>query len=553
MRRKRNNMFSPDQTLRWADAFLKYNDVPVELDPWQEIFLKDKNPFIILLKGRQEGFSFAVAAKKFIELQDLDVKNMTVQFVSYNLQDAVDKIRYISIMAHSMPEKNRKKIASETKTSIEFLDKGGKTTSRLISIACRPPRGKPGDIVLDECAIYGSRKAKMIYTAALPSITRGGTITIGSTPLGKIGIFYEIYTDRKNFKNYHRYTVPWWQSRALCKDLEKARKAGVKDMDTMERVMLFGKKILKEEMAALDFQSFQQEYECVFIDSAESYIPLDLIYANTPGRMEGERDAPLQGDAGEDPDDDIEVHVFKTADELLASYSALGNEAISRYGHLYMGYDVARRRDAAVIFVIGHLPNGKKISVAEIEMRNAKFEFQLDQFKKIMKSLPVQRACIDQTGQGEPLCERLQEEFGYSKVEGIIFNLESKGILALNVKTGLEKQEFLLQNDSKFHRQIHSIKRIPTAGGNFRYDSERDEDGHADSFWAWALANHAVFQSLNHSPNYWEQRARLKGKSALQSDHKIPSSQTEPDNLTPVRGKSLNSVLRGVRKNAYNK
>jgi hypothetical protein len=143
---EKKTMSDPDPILRYADAFLRYNEKPVELDPWQETFLKDRHQFIILLKGRQEGFSFAVAAKKFIEIQQKEVVNHTVQFVSYNLMDAVDNIRYISMMAHGIPEKRRKKIAFETKTSIEFLDSNGRTTSRLVSIACRPPRGKPGAI-----------------------------------------------------------------------------------------------------------------------------------------------------------------------------------------------------------------------------------------------------------------------------------------------------------------------------------------------------------------------------------------------------------------------
>jgi phage FluMu gp28-like protein len=537
-------MWGADEILGWADAFLKYNDEPVKFDPWQEIFLTDLSQFSILLKGRQEGFSFVVAAKKFIEAQDPDVKNITTQIVSYNLSDAVDKIRYISIMAHSIPEKRRKKIYSETKTSIEFLDKNGKTTSRIVSIACRPPRGKPGSIVLDECAIYGSRRSKLIYTAALPSITRGGTITIGSTPLGKIGIFYEIYTDEDSFKNYTRYTVPWWYSSALCTDLEKARRDGVKDMDTIERVERFGTEILKEEMAAFDLESFQQEYECVFIDSAESYIPLDLIYANTPGRRDNERDTPLREDEDESkPENDIEVHVFKTADDLLSAYSALGRKAMEKYGQLYMGYDVARRRDAAVIFVIGYLPNGKKLSVAEIEMRNEKFEFQMDQFRKIMRSLPVVRACIDQTGQGEPLYERLREEFK-SKVEGVIFNIESKGILALNAKTGLERFEFLLQNDSKFHHQIHSIKRIPTEGGKFRYDSERDGNGHADSFWAWALANHAVIGVKESAPGFYQQWKA--GKQTQEQGKETGNNGDGKVNAPRKKGKSYASVIRGM-------
>jgi phage FluMu gp28-like protein len=168
-----------------------------------------------------------------------------------------------------------------------------------------------------------------------------------------------------------------------------------------------------------------------------------------------------------------------------------------------------------------------------------------------MRSLPVQRACIDQTGQGEPLYERLHEEFK-SKVEGVIFNLESKGILALNVKTGLERFEFLLQNDGKFHRQIHSIKRFPAAGKNFRYDSERDEDGHADSFWAWALANHAVV-TAGRPLNYWEELARKKNETVLQLREKKPSAEAASQNLTTGRGKPLNSVLRGIENNVYKK
>jgi phage FluMu gp28-like protein len=526
-------MFGPEETLRWADAYLKYNDVPVEFDPWQEIFLKDKSTFIILLKGRQEGFSFAVAAKKFIELQCPNVVNMTVQFVSYNLMDAVDKIRYISIMAHGIPEKHRKKIAYETKTSIEFLDKNGKTTSRLVSIACRPPRGKPGDIILDECAIYGTNKAKMIYTAALPSITRGGTITIGSTPLGKIGIFYDIYAYKKDYPNYVRYTVPWWQSGALCKNIVEARSAGVKDMETEERVRIFGKTILKEEFTALDIQSFQQEYECAFIDSAESYISLDLIYANTPGMRDKDRDVPLRDD--EEEDDSLEIHAFKTADDLLAGY-----EPEIHGPHLFLGYDVARRRDAAVIFIIGQLPNGKKRSVANIEMINQTFEYQRDQVRKIMKSLPVVRGCIDQTGQGEDTTETLQREFTSTRLEGVEFNMQSKDELVRGAREGLEKGEFLLQNDSKFHRQVHSIKRIPTSGGAFRYDSERDDSGHADSFWAWALANYAIPKQAA-AKGFYEQYRESRDKKRVVTTEQ---GTGEGADARRQRGKSLQRVLR---------
>jgi phage FluMu gp28-like protein len=136
-----------------------------------------------------------------------------------------------------------------------------------------------------------------------------------------------------------------------------------------------------------------------------------------------------------------------------------------------------------------------------------------------MKNLPVVRGCMDQTGQGEPLCEKLQDEFGAAKIEGVIFSPESKETLAIGVRAGLEKREFLLQNDPKFHKQIHSIKRMTTLAGRFRYDAQRDEQGHADSFWAWALANFAITDTAKAAGNggFYKQYAEKQGKPAKPS------------------------------------
>jgi phage FluMu gp28-like protein len=525
----------PIERLNYADAFIQVDQKPIDLDFWQERFLLDISKYSIVLKSRRTGFSFATGLKGLVKAMDPNRYNYTRQFVSYNEDDAKEKIRYVQEFYHSIPQKYRKPIVAENKTMMEFYDRGKKTTSRLISIACRPPRGRGGDIVFDEMGIYPANRAKVIYTAGLPVIARGGCVEIGSTPLGKIGTFYEIYTDEKKYPEYMRIFVPWWFAKELCKDVNEAVKLAP-NMDTADRVELFGTDSIKTIFNSMFLEDFQQEFECNFIDSAMSYITLDLIHANTPGMRENER----RGMIEEGIEDEMEVHVFHTADELLAGYSALGQAAIDKYGRLYMGYDVARRRDAAVIFVIGYLPNGKKLSVAEIEMKNEAFEFQLDQFRKIMKSLPVVRACIDQTGQGEPLCETLQKEFGAVKVEGVLFNSESKEMLAINVRTGLEKLEFLLQNDSKFHRQIHSIKRIPTTGGHFRYDSDRDDNGHADSFWAWALANNAVIGVKQTTPGFYQKRrAKKDGKEIIDSG----TGDVKP---ARKRGKSYAAVIRGM-------
>jgi phage FluMu gp28-like protein len=172
-------------------------------------------------------------------------------------------------------------------------------------------------------------------------------------------------------------------------------------------------------------------------------------------------------------------------------------------------------------------------------MINQTFEYQRDQIRKIMKSLPIVRGCIDRTGQGEDTTETLQREFTSTKLEGVEFNIQSKDELARGAREGLEKGEFLLQNDNKFHRQIHSIKRIPTSGGAFRYDSERDDLGHADSFWAWALANYAIPKQAA-AKGFYEQYRESREKKRIAAEQ----GKSESAEAGIRRGKSLNRVLR---------
>jgi phage FluMu gp28-like protein len=535
-------VFTAQERLNYCDAYVKKDEKPLELDRWQELYIADTSPFSITLKGRQEGFSFATALKGLIKANDPDRTDYTRQYVSYNMEDAVEKIRAAKMLYESIPKKNKKILITDNKTSLEFLDTNNKTTSRLISIACRPPRGRSGDIVLDEFGIYKKNSSRVIYTAALPVLSRGGALEIGSTPLGLLGMFSDIWHDQKKYSKFKRFMVPWWQSSALCENVEKARIAGVKDMDTIERARAFGKETLRDAFDTLFLEDFQQEYECTFIDGSESYISLDLIYANTPGR--GENDWANMGEIvtenGGNEEKDIEVHIFHDADSLRAGYNP------NEHGRLFIGYDVARRRDAAVIFVIGEMPDGKKKSVAEIVMINKDFEYQRDQFRKIMSIGAVVRACIDQTQIGEMVTEWLQKEYTATRIEGVMFNIQSKEELAMGVKIGLENKDFLLQNDRRFHSQIHSIKRIQTSGGAFRYDSERDEFGHADSFWAWALANYAITPVKESGPNFykkWHERREQEQRGEREA-----AVSAGPEKA--VRGKSRDRVLREMLKGA---
>lgn len=540
-------MFSPEERLKYIFTFMKFQENDLELDFWQNDFVRSTSRFIIINKSRRTGYSLATAAKGLVKAMDPDRVAYTQQFVSYNEDDALEKMRYAQQFYDSIPVNCRKKLKKCNESMMEFYDSNGKTTSRLISMPCRPVRGKGGSVALDEFAIYQPRMADIIYTSAIGVISRGGCLEMGSTPLGKIGKFYEILSDRNKYKTYERYNVPWWYSSGLCKDVKAALKNAA-GMTTEERVMKYGKDSLVYLYQSSDIDSFQQEFECEFLDSESSFITLDLIYANTPGMRDGDIILP----DSEKMDDEeywqynrnIDFQAYKDPDSAISQYNP------EKHGSpLYFGYDVGRTHDATDIYLIGVMPDGKKRSFARIEMKNKPYREQEETILKLYQGLPIHRGCMDSTGMGKPIFEDLQRRLG-ERLEGITFTPEIKEVMAIEVKRGLEQKEFLLENNKEFHNQIHSIKRTSTGGKYFRYDAARNEKGHADAFWAWALSNMAI-TTLKQGNFYTLRKAQNEVNLNVKTTVTESSNNNKAaDSLTNRKGKSLTSLQRGFA-NAY--
>lgn len=485
-------MFSKDERLLYAYTYIQFQQKDLLLDFWQDQYIKSMARFIAIVKSRRVGWSFICSLKGLVKAMDPDRVGYTKQFVSYNEEDALEKINYARQFYESIPDCDaKKKLITGNKTTLEFQDKNGITVSRLISIPCRPPRGKGGDISLDEFAIYLPKMQKLVYDAALPVISRGGTIEMGSSPLGKIGQFYDILVDRDTY-DFERYNIPWWFCRDLCVDVPTAVKVAP-SMSTVERVNTFGTKIIQKIFQNDDFDTFTQEYECAFIDSSESYITLDLIYSNTPGKRDEDLDLSACANMSDEEyweyNRGIDFQSYKDTDSAILNYKPEYHGST-----LFLGFDVGRTHDATAIFLIGLMPDGKKRSFARIELKEKPFDFQEETVLKLYKELPIFNGKMDASGIGRDLFERLHKKLG-DRIEGVVFTPESKEIMAIDVKRGLEQREFLLENDKDFHQQIHSIKRSSNGGKYFKYDAERNDKGHADSFWAWALANYSIGDS----------------------------------------------------------
>jgi phage FluMu gp28-like protein len=116
-----------------------------------------------------------------------------------------------------------------------------------------------------------------------------------------------------------------------------------------------------------------------------------------------------------------------------------------------------------------------------------------EQLREARSLLPLlRRMTIDQSGMGLAIFEQLAREFP-SKVEGVQFTQPVKEAMAVRVKDRMEKRLLRVPDDDECWQSFMSLKRAVTATGLVRFDAEHDTKyGHADHFWACALAEAAA-------------------------------------------------------------
>jgi phage FluMu gp28-like protein len=448
---------------------------PIVFDDYQREFLESLDRFQIWLKGRQLGFSFVSAARALARSQNLD--DYTCIISSYKSDDAKEKIRYANQIYDSLPDAYKKKKLTDNATSLEFVDRSGRksTGTRIIAQGKGPVRGKGSngvlDVILDEFAFFGTFAA-MVYTSVVPIFTRVkyGSLTIISTPLGKFGQFFDIWNGIKKYKNYKRRTVYWWDFSLLCKDVALARREAP-NMHTLQRVEVFGTAQLHELFNALDLESFQQEFECAFVDDSTSYFPLEMVYKCV---MNDER-----GDAQQSQQEML----------MASGFQNLRDKILGRLG---AGFDVGRRRDASELVSLDDSGLGKILRHMET-YKQSDFDLQERELGRYLEIANPLRLCIDETGLGMDLAERLFKKHS-NQVEPITFTNAIKEEMAVGLHKEFERgpSGILIPNERDLISQIVAVKREVTSTGAFRYAVEKNQNHHGDKFWALALANHAL-------------------------------------------------------------
>ncbi len=303
---------------------------------------------------------------------------------------------------------------------------------RIIGLPANPmtARGYSGDVFLDEFAMH--REDDAIWAALYPCVLRAeGELDVASTPRGQKNMFHKLM----NNDTFERRTITLDSavSRGLDVDVATLRK-GIGDELT-----------------------WRQEFDCEFVDDATSFMTYELIR--------------------------------RCQDVQLST--AVDHRAIARRGAaLYAGVDVGRFRDLTVIWLWEKVENDF-VTRGVVVMQAAPFAEQESRLIRLLTERSLRRCCIDATGLGLQLAERLANVFGEDRVEGVQFTAALKSELAGRLRVHAERGHLRIPVDESIMNDWHSMSRIVT-GGNVRFDADRSSGGHADRFWAAALGLHAA-------------------------------------------------------------
>ena len=434
----------------FISGLCSYDGEPIVLEPFQLAFLQNTSRFRWVVKARQTGYSFSMALEALARCHLRD--GHTAVFVSYNQDDAKEKVLTARQVFEEMPLAYQKRLVVDSKTELVFeSNTPGRRVSRIISVPSKAPRGKKGDIYLDELAhLINDRQ---VYTGSTALILRSnGQLSGCSSPLGRRGIFWEIAEEElRKYPHHTRQSVPWWLSRFFCRDVAAAAKEAPL-LSTEERVERFGRAAIVEQLESLTLDDFQQELECRFVDESYSFYPYELILPCTA------EDARLHDDFTDLP---------RTEGRVVA------------------GFDVGRTRDRSELAVFEQL--GDRFHCRLLRSYDkVPFSEQEADLRRLLDTLPVARLSIDKSGIGMNLAENLARDFPQVVPEA--FTNDSKERWATDFKILLQRKDIALPRERELISQIHSIKRRVLPSGKVAFDAERTCRGHADRFWAVALA-----------------------------------------------------------------
>lgn len=467
--------------------------------PYQMRWIRDGSAISIAEKSRRIGWTYASAfravERRVILRTDLFYTSTDLTAAREFIEDCCRWARIFQVAAEDLGE--RAIDESEINAFVLRFENG----ARIVAGSSNPRffRGKGGDADADEFAFH--QQPRELYKAMQPSsLMWGHQLRLWSTHNGAGSFFHRlvqaakgklaasassgpatpVHEDSSNSEDslsadaddavpmtnqrmtHHRVTL-----------LQAVDQGLVERIRNTTEVDLTARRDFVESIRAscADEASFREEYLCE--PGAEGSALLS--YAAIAGC-----EAP-------------ELRLLDVA-ELSAAVAA---QRAPDAAALYAGFDVGRRQDRSVLWVVQRV--GDVLWTRSLHvMGDAAFSAQEQMIDRLLQSRRLKRLCIDSTGIGLMLAERLRQKH-HERVEPIHFTAAVKSELAMPLVRLFQERLVRVPADADVREDLHKVRRLVTAAHHVRLDAPRDADGHADRFWALALACHAAEQA--HSPD----------------------------------------------------
>ncbi len=426
--------------------------------PYQAQWVRDNSRIAMAEKSRQIGWTWAsgykIVSKKSLSSSRLDAWISSRDDIQARLflEDCKSFATLLNLGAKDLGEK----VIDENGHSAYVLAFANGLRAHSMSSNPDAQAGKRGDRILDEFALHPD--PRKLYSIAYPGITWGGSLDIFSTHRGTANFFNQLIVKVRHKGNpmgisLHRVTLQDALDQGFLYKLQGKLPPDDERM-AMDESTYFD--FIRAGCA--DEESFQQEYMCVPSDDASAFLSYELL-------------------------DGCKYRAGEKWEMTLAELATCRDE-------LYLGGDIARVKDLTVFWVIRKVGSFRP-TVHRIAMRNVPFDEQERRLYALLELPSLRRACIDNSGLGRQLVERAQKRFGTYKVEPVTFTPAVKEELAYPLRAAFEDRTVRIPDDEGVVASHRAIRKETTASGNVRFVAEHTEAGHADDFWAHALALHA--------------------------------------------------------------
>jgi phage FluMu gp28-like protein len=415
--------------------------------PYQQRWLNDKSRTKMAVKSRRVGLTYA---QSYEDVRDaVTGDGMDVYFSSAD-EDASKRyikycVRWARIMNLAFSDLGERIIDERRNIKVKELKFDNSKTIFAMTSNPRAFRSTGGKVVLDEFAHHEDQKG--MWKAARPATTWGFPVRMISSLNGTGNLFYDKWKEAER---------PNSTTSVHFIDIYQAVNEGLADricdrpLSAEERAAW----IANEKRETGDEDTWAQEYECKPLDEDSIWLGWD--------------------------------------DVVAAAHDDAGKPDHYAGGNCYVGWDVALVRDLSVIWVLEKV--GDVLVTREvITMKKSRTAEQLAELARVFSTYRVIRAVLDESGLGKPFVHLAQDKHGVMRVEGLVFGLQSKATLAHIIKAHFENRTVRVPRSDAIRNSHRAVKaqKIPGTSAK-RFDAERTEHGHADEFWAHALALYAA-------------------------------------------------------------